>query len=112
MDLHRALTRTTGLASEAQIGGFLAALSLDRLQPDVLGACAEVTVANCFVCMSFCHGGTVFPCVAWQVMRQKALPCNPSVDTVDIVGTGGDGIDTFNVSTAASIVVCVSCRIP
>jgi anthranilate phosphoribosyltransferase len=37
-------------------------------------------------------------------MRSHALPCVAD-HTMDIVGTGGDGIDTFNVSTAASLVV-------
>lgn len=40
-------------------------------------------------------------------MRSFALPCvvpEPS-KVIDIVGTGGDGMDTFNVSTAAGIVL-------
>jgi len=38
-----------------------------------------------------------------KVMRDHALKC-PLEDVTDIVGTGGDGHDTFNVSTAAAIV--------
>ena len=40
-----------------------------------------------------------------EVMRAHALPVAlPDEDAIDIVGTGGDGAKTFNVSTAAAIV--------
>ncbi|KAJ1561274.1 anthranilate phosphoribosyltransferase [Cladochytrium tenue] len=77
-----------GHATHAQIGAFLVALRLtmrDR-DPEVVSAIAEA-------------------------MRDSALrvPDPPSGDgpapyLVDIVGTGGDGHNTFNVSTAAGIV--------
>jgi len=38
-----------------------------------------------------------------SVMRSYSLKC-PIKGVTDIVGTGGDGYDTFNVSTAAAIV--------
>jgi anthranilate phosphoribosyltransferase len=38
-----------------------------------------------------------------QVLRDHSLKC-PVENVTDIVGTGGDGHDTFNVSTAAAIV--------
>lgn len=39
-----------------------------------------------------------------RVMRQKALRVQYDGDLLDVVGTGGDGLNTFNVSTAAALV--------
>ncbi len=43
---------------------------------------------------------------AAKVMREKAEPLNiPVAGVVDTCGTGGDGADTFNISTTAAFVV-------
>ena len=74
----------TGAADDAQIGGFLVAL---RVKGETI---AEIT-------------GAV------EVMRELVTAV-PVADTqlVDIVGTGGDGANLFNVSTAASFVVAAA----
>lgn len=40
-----------------------------------------------------------------EALREKMIPVNAGPGVVDIVGTGGDGLNTVNVSTLASIVV-------
>jgi len=70
-----------GRATDAQIGAFLTALRIRGETPEVIAGAA-------------------------QAMREKLIPIQtPSKITVDIVGTGGDGAQTFNISTAAAFVV-------
>lgn len=45
---------------------------------------------------------------AAKVMRQLAHPVELGANLIDIVGTGGDGKNTFNVSTACSFVVAAT----
>ena len=71
----------------AQIGAFLTALSIsaaDR-RPDILAAAAQVLKDHC---------------------RKPVVEGYEDKETlvVDTVGTGGDGHDTFNISTSAAIV--------
>ena len=40
-----------------------------------------------------------------QAMREHAKPFEHPYDVLDIVGTGGDGSNTFNISTVSSIVI-------
>jgi anthranilate phosphoribosyltransferase len=76
----------SGNATEAQIGAFLMAL---RVRGETVD---EIT-------------GAV------STMRAKALPVEAPADAIDIVGTGGDGAGTYNISTAAAIVVA-GCGVP
>jgi anthranilate phosphoribosyltransferase len=69
----------TGNATPAQIGAFLAAMRVRGETPEAVAA-------------------------GLTVMQTHAEPCNVQ-DVIDICGTGGDGIDTINVSTAAGFVV-------
>lgn len=72
----------TGAATPAQMGAFLAALRIHGETPDVVAAC-------------------------WEVLDRHAEPV-VTHDVIDVVGTGGDGADTINVSTAAAIVVAAA----
>jgi len=73
-----------GEATPAQIGGFLVALRAKGETADEIAGCAEA-------------------------MREHVLPVNPTRDdVVDVVGTGGDGARTFNISTAAAIVAAAA----
>lgn len=74
----------TGQASEAQIGGFLVAL---RMKGETID---EITGAA-------------------RVMRKLATAVNiNAANLVDTCGTGGDGANIFNVSTAAAFVVAAA----
>ncbi len=69
-----------GEATQAQIAGFLVALRAKGETADEIAGCAEA-------------------------MRELVLHVRPQrTDLVDIVGTGGDGANTFNISTAAALV--------
>ena len=70
----------SGDATPAQIGGFLMALR-------TRGETVEEYAA------------------AAAVMRAKSTPVSGGGDAIDIVGTGGDGKGTLNISTAAAFVV-------
>jgi len=72
-------------ALPAQIGAFLAALHIERVErrPESLAAAAQVLRARAL---------------------KAAIEDGETDFVVDIVGTGGDGHNTFNVSTTAAVV--------
>ena len=73
-----------GEATPAQIGGFLVALRAKGESADEIAGCAEA-------------------------MRSRVLEVRPArEDVVDVVGTGGDGGRTFNISTTAAIVAAAA----
>lgn len=72
----------TGAATPAQVGAFLTGLRVRGETPGIVAACLDV-------------------------MFRHAEPVE-APDVVDLCGTGGDGIDTFNVSTAAGFVLAAS----
>ncbi|HEY9148228.1 MAG TPA: anthranilate phosphoribosyltransferase [Gammaproteobacteria bacterium] len=74
----------TGQASDAQIGGFLIGLRMKGETVDEIAAAASV-------------------------MRELASGVEVAGEhVVDIVGTGGDGSNTFNISTASTFVVAAA----
>jgi anthranilate phosphoribosyltransferase len=73
-----------GESTPAQIGGFLVALRMKGETPEEIAGCAEA-------------------------MWEHVVPVLPARDrVVDIVGTGGDGAHTFNISTAAGLVTAAA----
>jgi anthranilate phosphoribosyltransferase len=76
----------SGHATPAQMGGFLMAL---RMRGETV---EEITGAA-------------------RVMRHKAITIDAPPGTIDTVGTGGDGAGTYNISTAAALVVA-ACGVP
>src|SRR5665811_187069 len=69
-----------GNATNAQIGSFLTVMRLKGETIDEITACA-------------------------MVMRDKCMKLSPQTDVLDIVGTGGDEVGTFNISTVSAFVI-------
>jgi anthranilate phosphoribosyltransferase len=73
-----------GESTPAQISGFLVALRAKGETADEIAGCAEA-------------------------MRSHVLAVQPNrADVVDVVGTGGDGARTFNISTTAAVVAAAA----
>lgn len=79
-------TIMSGDATPSQIGGFLMALRVKGETVDEIAG-------------------------AVSIMREKMSPVDAPDDAMDIVGTGGDGVGTYNISTATSLVVA-ACGVP
>jgi anthranilate phosphoribosyltransferase len=72
-----------GHATPAQMGAFLTAMRQKGETIDEITACASV-------------------------MREKCVRLRPETDVIDIVGTGGDELYTFNISTVSAFVVAAA----
>jgi anthranilate phosphoribosyltransferase len=69
-----------GQATPAQMGAFLTAMRQKGETIDEITACASV-------------------------MREKCVKLTPETDVLDIVGTGGDELYSFNISTVSAFVI-------
>jgi anthranilate phosphoribosyltransferase len=76
-------TIMSGEATPSQIGAFLMGM---RVKGETVGEIAA----------------------AVSILRDKMIPVEAPEDVIDIVGTGGDGAETLNISTAASLVVAAA----
>ena len=72
-----------GTATQAQMGGFLTALRMKGETVEEITACAAV-------------------------MREKGVKITPVRKVMDIVGTGGDEVGTFNISTTAAFIAAAA----
>ena len=73
----------SGEATPSQIGAFLMGL---RVKGETVGEIAA----------------------AVSILREKMVPVAAPDDVIDIVGTGGDGAESLNISTATALVVAAS----
>ena len=75
------------------------------------GAASDIEIAG-FLMALRARGETVEEiAAAAAAMRDKALKVEAPDDAVDTCGTGGDGAGTFNISTAAALIVA-GCGVP
>lgn len=73
----------SGEATPSQIGAFLMGM---RVKGETVGEIAA----------------------AVSILREKMVPVVGPADAIDIVGTGGDGAETLNISTATALVVAAA----
>ena len=73
----------SGEATPSQIGAFLMGM---RVKGETVGEIAA----------------------AVSILREKMIPVEAPAEAIDIVGTGGDGVGTLNISTATAIVVAAA----
>ncbi|KAJ3224346.1 anthranilate phosphoribosyltransferase [Clydaea vesicula] len=86
-----------GNATPAQVASFLTALKLTGKETEPNFVAAAKSVNEILVAASMRNASVHIPYVGPSGMIDGQM-------VVDIVGTGGDGQDTFNVSTASSLV--------
>lgn len=68
------------------------------------GGATDVQVAAFVACLHVRGETSLELATASELLRARALRVEAPADAIDIVGTGGDGLDTLNISTASAIV--------
>ena len=103
MDIQQALSRIAE-------GGNLHTGEMQEVMRQVMGGAATEAQIGALLMGLRMKGETIEEiAAAVEVMRELATPVHVRADhLVDIVGTGGDGANLFNVSTAASFVVAAA----
>jgi anthranilate phosphoribosyltransferase len=76
------------------------------IQEMIGGHCGEAEAAALLVALRMKGETAGEIAAAAEVLREQMIPFDPGrPDVLDTCGTGGDGIDTFNISTATALVV-------
>ncbi len=76
---------------------------------EIMSGSTTQVQTTAFLCLLAMKGETdeeISACAAG--MREKAIPVNSPLDCLEIVGTGGDGSNSFNISSTAALVIAAA----
>jgi len=101
------VTTVAGAIARITAGGSLDEDEAERVMDIVMDGEATPSQISALIVAMRMKGETVDEIVGFaRAMREHATPVRPTVPGyVDIVGTGGDGLHTFNISTTTAFVV-------
>lgn len=102
MDIKGALNRLAD-------GKDLTGTEMRKVMEIIMGGEATPSQIGAFLMGMRVKGETVGEiAAAVSIMRKKMIPVEAPVEAIDIVGTGGDGAGTLNISTGASFIVAAA----
>lgn len=107
---HQASQPIQNLLREVLGGGLLAAADLEAaLHPILAGEASDAETAALLVAVATREVDGPTLAAAARVLRRHRVAVHPQVrPLVDTCGTGGDGSGTFNISTAAALVLAAA----